>query len=398
MNYILEKFLAEEKAEAIRKINVIEVVENILERLSEREQDIISRRFGLLGNKKETLAAVGKDHQLTRERIRQVEKAGLDKLRDIKRFDYVDVLENVILDLIKEHGGLIEEEYLLNLLLRIFDEYGDEIKEKDSKNHFNFLISNLFDNFEKLSTDKFKKSYKLKNERIEHLEELAHDLINSINELREALETDEVIDKANNLESYKKNKNKFNSNKKIDISDILKDNFFEEDAEKINQNKELYSILMAVRELEQNKFGRWGLQDWTETKPKTINDKIYLVLKYFGFPMHFREIAERINELKFDKRRANPASVHNELIAGDNYVLIGRGVYALREWEEKGSQHDEVASIIEDILEKEKSELKREEIVERVLEKAKIRKNLINLALMNDKKFEKIDDKYRVRR
>ena len=68
-------------------------------------------------------------------------------------------------------------------------------------------------------------------------------------------------------------------------------------------------------------------------KPKTINDKIYLVLKDANRPMHFTEIANRINEVKFDRKTANPATVHNELILDNRYVLTGRGMYGLKDWQ-----------------------------------------------------------------
>ena len=41
---------------------------------------------------------------------------------------------------------------------------------------------------------------------------------------------------------------------------------------------------------------------------------------------------ENINEVKFDKKIANPATVHNELILDNRYVLVNRGTYGLKEW------------------------------------------------------------------
>jgi len=91
--------------------------------------------------------------------------------------------------------------------------------------------------------------------------------------------------------------------------------------------------MQAVKNLEQNKYGDWGIADWQEIKPKTVNDKIYLILKHEGKPLHFTEIANKINEIKFDKKKANAATVHNELILDGRYVLISRGTYGLKEWQ-----------------------------------------------------------------
>ena len=102
-------------------------------------------------------------------------------------------------------------------------------------------------------------------------------------------------------------------------------------------------------DIEQNKFGDWGHSEWRDVKPKTINDKIYLVLKNNGKPMHYQDIGKMINETGFDGKSVNTATVHNELILDDKYVLVGRGLYALKEW---GYTKGTVADIIADILEK----------------------------------------------
>ncbi|MCD9624214.1 sigma-70 family RNA polymerase sigma factor [Rhabdothermincola salaria] len=52
-----------------------------LARLNEREQTILRRRFGLDTGEAETLDAIGRSMGLTRERIRQIEKAALEQLR-----------------------------------------------------------------------------------------------------------------------------------------------------------------------------------------------------------------------------------------------------------------------------------------------------------------------------
>jgi len=95
----------------------------------------------------------------------------------------------------------------------------------------------------------------------------------------------------------------------------------------------LYSLIQAIKNLEQNKFGEWGLANSGEIKPKTVNDKIYLILKHNGKPLHFTEIANKINEVGFDKKKANAATVHNELILDDRYCLTSRGTYGLKEWQ-----------------------------------------------------------------
>jgi RNA polymerase primary sigma factor len=59
----------------------VEAVERLLETLTERERQIITARY--LGGRKETLSTVGEAFNLTRERIRQIERDALIQLRTL---------------------------------------------------------------------------------------------------------------------------------------------------------------------------------------------------------------------------------------------------------------------------------------------------------------------------
>ena len=61
-----------------------EQVQSVLGTLSEREQKIITMRFGLDNTKSHTLEEVGQEFAVTRERIRQIEAKALAKLRKHK--------------------------------------------------------------------------------------------------------------------------------------------------------------------------------------------------------------------------------------------------------------------------------------------------------------------------
>ncbi|WP_275408224.1 sigma-70 domain-containing protein, partial [Planosporangium flavigriseum] len=60
-------------------------VEIVLATLSQREQAVIRLRFGLDDGRQRTLDEVGREFGLSRERIRQIEKVTLLKLRDPER-------------------------------------------------------------------------------------------------------------------------------------------------------------------------------------------------------------------------------------------------------------------------------------------------------------------------
>jgi RNA polymerase primary sigma factor len=60
-------------------------VEDVLQGLSAREQRVLELRYGLRGHRAYTLKEVGKIFGLTRERVRQIEKEALRKLRHPNR-------------------------------------------------------------------------------------------------------------------------------------------------------------------------------------------------------------------------------------------------------------------------------------------------------------------------
>lgn len=57
-------------------------VRGLLSVLGEKERDIIEKRYGFNGNEPMSLKAIGDEYNLTKERIRQIEKAALQKLRN----------------------------------------------------------------------------------------------------------------------------------------------------------------------------------------------------------------------------------------------------------------------------------------------------------------------------
>ena len=390
---ILDQIISNHKAEEVSKLDAVDIISDIFNKLNERERDILSRRFGLYGKEKETLEEIGNVHKLTRERIRQIENASINKLLELENLgEYLNNLKNVINQLIEEHGGMAEHDYLLNNLVNF--SVGNVKKPQEAeeihKNHFDFLISKLLRNeFEEVSDSKYFKNYfKFKYQALGHLEKLAEELLGKIREAKKIFKTAEVIELAKELDSYKENSDKFNINNILDISHIFKNDLYEEDAELINYHKHIYSVLQAIRDIKQSKFGQWGLVDWREVIPKTVNDKIYLILKNHGKPLHFVEIAGKINEIGFDEKKANAATVHNELILDDKYVLVGRGLYGLKEW---GYKNGTVSDVIIEILSRTIEPMTRDEILEKVLEQRLVKKATVFLALMNKNKFDKVE-------
>jgi RNA polymerase nonessential primary-like sigma factor len=70
-------------AELLTDENLRTHIESLLDKLTENQQQVIARRFGLRGFEKATLEDVGKEINLTRERVRQIQVEALKTLRSL---------------------------------------------------------------------------------------------------------------------------------------------------------------------------------------------------------------------------------------------------------------------------------------------------------------------------
>jgi len=387
---ILDQIIASNQFEQAVNLNAIEIVTKLFNQLNEREQDVLKRRFGLATQKKQTLEEIGKDHSLTRERIRQIETSSIAKIRKNKELESViSGLRKIVSELLEEHGGLIARDYLFDVLTKLSAK--DNLVENNEvhRNHLNFLIGKLLnDDFDKVSSMKHLSNiFKFKHQELDSYNEIAGELVEKVKDLDQLYSTKDLIELMKNSATYQKNKDKINVTNNININDILTQGYDDLD----NDNKALYSLLVAITGVDQNKFGDWGYAKSREIKPKTINDKIYLVLKYNGEPMYYGDIAKKIEEVKFDHKPVNVATAHNELILDEKYVLIGRGLYGLKEW---GYQTGTVADIIAVVLQEANEALTKEEIASRVLAQRQVKQSTVNLALMDRTRFERDGSKY----
>ena len=76
---------ASEPSEAASFSLLREQLEEVLETLAPREKKVLELRFGIIDGRTRTLEEVGKEFNVTRERIRQIEAKALRKLRHPSR-------------------------------------------------------------------------------------------------------------------------------------------------------------------------------------------------------------------------------------------------------------------------------------------------------------------------
>ena len=71
--------------ELLEEKNVNKMLEDLVQKLPEREASVLRYRFGLDGGAEKTLEEVGRKFGVTRERVRQLQNLALRKLRRMVR-------------------------------------------------------------------------------------------------------------------------------------------------------------------------------------------------------------------------------------------------------------------------------------------------------------------------
>ena len=327
-------------------LNVEGVVKDILNTIErEREREIISRRFGLF-DRRETLEQIGELLGITRERVRQLEKAVVTRLKASAERDlpHISNVEAVLSNHLGEMGKVA----------RVSD-ISDRLGSENSKTHQARVafLANLSPNIAVIDdNDHFYHSVGLSAAHTEKsIREQVNKIIEAIKNIGEPTDIKTVADKVGNSD--------------------------------VKHTEALASISKNIASLN----GRWGLVKWPMVNPKNIRDKIYVILHDNKKPMHFNEIAEAIKGSSLKRKDVTTQAIHNELIKDSRFVLIGRGIYALKEW---GYKKGTVADVIAEVLKKEGGPLHRDEIVRRVLKSRQVKETTILLNLQGKPQFKRV--------
>lgn len=307
----------------------------------DRDKEVLKRRGGI-NVEHQTLEQIGQDLNITRERVRQIEKAALARVRELQGQN--DEFANEVITMLQNTGGLIS-----------LSSISDQLKlTNEQLPHAIFLIRV---NPNMLILDR--------NDHHSHIVGSSESYTpEKVKLVHEAL-----------VDAFK------NHGKPTKFATITK---YIDGPHSADSLMELAVASSYLTELD----GNWGLTSWPEVNPKSIRDKIYLVLKRTGRPLHFSEIARKITELTANPKKVTTQAVHNELIKDKRFVLIGRGIYALAEW---GYRSGTVADIIEEILSEENGPLAKDEIVKRVLARRQVKTTTIVLNLQEKPQFKRVE-------
>lgn len=321
------------------------IVQDILASIDrEREREIIARRYGLF-DRKETLEQIGELLGITRERVRQLEKSVMTRLRSsAATLPHIAEIEATLLATIESAGQTARITAL-----------GAELTAENSR------------------TDQ---------SRLAFLTELCP-RISAISE------DDNYYQAAGNNSVHDDKAIKSEVGKLVDaIAKAGKPLEVKELSASAEMPSELYTgALASISKQLATLNGRWGLVKWPTVNPKNIRDKIYVILSENGKHMHFNEIAESIKASDFKRKDVTTQAIHNELIKDKRFVLIGRGIYALREW---GYKKGTVADIITEVLKEANEPLHRDEIVKRVLKSRFVKETTILLNLQSKPQFKRV--------
>lgn len=338
----------------LKEINIDQIIAKLFSNLNPKESHIIGSRFGLKEKEKQTLEELGNHYNLSKERIRQIQNQALQKIRQVNYFEeLIKPAKEELINFLNQKGGLITEDFI--------------IKKSDNAETLIFIMSEFFPkDLERLdSHPKLESSWKLKTVTLGLIEKVLEEALNIIRNKKSALGKEELLNLLKKSSIYKKHD--------LDDSHII-------------------SYLEASRDIKENVLGQYGLAFWREIVPKRISDKIYLVFQKSKKPLHFNEITQEINGLGFDQKKANHRTVHNELILDNRFILIGRGIYALKEW---GYQGGTVKELLKDILAKEKKPLSKEELIKKLQDQRIIKESTVYAALADKNVFKKVEgEKY----
>jgi hypothetical protein len=389
---ILEKIIRQRHTQEMRGLDLVAGAHELLSDLAERERQVVAERFGLGAYERSetvTLEEIGSRLKVTRERVRQVIKGSLVKLRQLQAKHHEVVrFAHLAEELLRCYGGALEEQFFIETILDITGVGATERRRTIA--YVTFLLNEVIvEAVERHPASSTRRAiYALPGADDRALNTVVEALVAVVDAAGAPLPIRDLLDRFRETTLYRAEHAAL-----LDEPVQLGRQFFhvEESAAPSSNHREeervLEAYLAAAAALDRNVFHRWGRRDWPTIHPRRMNDKIYLVLQHEGGPLHFTAISDRINAAGFDKKVAKPPSVHNELILDRRFVLVGRGTYALQEW---GYKRGTVAEVVAELLRASPHGLAREQIVAEVLKRRLVKQQTVHLALMNRAHFKKL--------
>lgn len=333
--------------------NLIKSFSDVLDSLSYKEKNVIERRVWLFW-KKETLQDIGNSFNpnITRERVRQIEETWIKKIWRIIKSTVLKEILDLSIKHMELNWWLISRDKVINILIK-------ELNLEENVNSWilEAVIESDYDI--KKSKQKFWcKLYFYMPQIDKKSIELVH---------KEAIK---ILKKRKNIM------------KKITLYELISNNLRSENNLSITFINSVLELFNDIVFWEENYV--W-LEKWKLLNPKTLKDKAIYIMKKEKIPMHFVDLANKITELLWKTVKVN--TVHNELIRNNDFVLIGRWIYALKEW---WFIPWTVMDVIINILNKKWKPMNTEEITKEVLKIRNVKPTTIYMNLQNKMLIERV--------
>ncbi|HPN67139.1 MAG TPA: sigma factor-like helix-turn-helix DNA-binding protein [bacterium] len=350
---ILDGIMASQYREELEEADLSKMMSKAFAGLKRKQRHVLKKRFGLVNGEVKTLQEIGDSYGVTRERIRQIEKAAIKRLGREINFKNFNPITFLVVEELEKAGGVLAEEDLIKRIL------GDKRHDVINANILRLLFEIHPELFFIKECDHKNVAWSLEGYDQEKM-------MNVLLLLHDFFEDEKEVKHIDDLHNY------VSENNEIDLMHL----------------QSLLGLSKRIMNVGDNKY---GLYEWTFINPKNIRDKIYFVLNKYKKPMHFLDLTEAIGKEDFIyKKNVTHQAVHNELIADNRYVLIGKGIYALSEW---GYQSGTVIDVINQIIrENGDRPLSKDEIVDQVTKRRMVKKNTIIINLHNKNYFYKTAD------
>lgn len=337
---------------AVKSAEIRDGFVTVLSGLTEKERTVISRRIGLQGER-ETLQSIGESYSITRERVRQIEDVGIRKIGRIVKSTPLHEIQTVGNRILALHGGLLTRDRLVSVVISecgIPSDVNSGIVEVILQSDYNVQKSKP-----QLGTRTYFSLPEVNRKAVQEIYKESVRILKKKGDIMENTALYEMV-KANLFPQFGK------------IDSVLID-----------------SVLDAFTDIVKGEEKYVGLEKWKILNPSTLKDKAVYVLKKAKKPMHFVEITNAIAD-RFSES-VKVATIHNELIRNNEFVLIGRGIYVLKEW---GYKPGTVLDVILDVFIKAKTPLSTEEIITKVLKVRQVKTSTIYMNLQNRKYVERV--------
>jgi len=332
--------------------NPLEIVNSLVSLLTDKEARVISARFGLDGQQVRTLASLGTELGVTRERIRQIQAHAIKKMQRNAIHTDISKMHSEVMKFLMHHGGIVSEVEMKEFLKLNFVSLSSSIDE--------LLLAVVLDDrlVQEHNKVDFVPHFRLASIKMTQIKKTCDLALKVLKKFNAEIEQELLISEIQ--------KNTKDSYLHYTISTIVS------------------SLVLDRRVVSKN--AKYSLDSWRHINPRTLYDKIVYVLSDISEPMHFLDIVNSITSHSFDSKRVSLQAVHNELISNPAFVLIGRGIYALKSW---GYKEGTVADVLESVLGK-KGPMDLSQLTKEVLKLRKVKPITIQINLSSKKnKFRK---------